>query len=63
LVQANYRDYNIVRFNGSFWGLPQCLGPLDLERENVTLREGVIIAGSVEAVRAKVDDRVPANLG
>ena len=63
LVQANYRDYNIVRFNGSFWGLPQCLGPLDLERENVTLREGVIIAGSVEAVRAKVDDRGPANLG
>ncbi len=32
LVQENYKDYNIVKFNGSYYGLAQCEGAFDIEK-------------------------------
>ncbi len=32
LVQESYKDYNIVKFNGSYYGLAQCEGAFDIEK-------------------------------
>lgn len=33
LVESDYLGYNIVRFAGSFFGIPMAFGPMDLQRD------------------------------
>jgi hypothetical protein len=47
--------FNIVKFRGRFFGIPQSLGPLDLtEYEEVESLPGVLIADSLQNARRKV---------
>ena len=36
--------YNLVAHSGHFFAIPQSLGPIDLEREDVSGKPGVMIA-------------------
>jgi hypothetical protein len=46
--------YNIVHYAGQFYGLPQALGPVDLEVDRVDGRPGVVIAVDLEPVEADI---------
>jgi hypothetical protein len=49
--------YNIVAYNSRFFGLPQSLGPLDLEQEDPCQRPGVIIASDMQELETHIDAR------
>ncbi len=52
------KGYNIVEFNGWFYGLPQSLGPIDLEQTHVLEIPGVIGCRSRIAVEKEVQRAV-----
>ena len=54
-VQEGYKEHNIVRYQGRFWGLPQALGPVNLKEEADQKRPGVIVADTLAKVRKAVD--------
>ena len=55
LVKEGYKQHNIVRYLGRFWGLPKALGPVNLEDEAEWKRPGVIVADTLAEVRAAID--------
>lgn len=59
LMEADYRGFNIVVFDGSFWGLKHSiLGSYLLSRKMLQEHhssEDVIVGGSVDAVRLQID--------
>jgi len=49
-------QHNLVAHHGLFLGIPQSLGPIDLERENVLGRPGVVTARTLPELEAQVND-------
>ena len=49
--------YNIVRFDGSYLGVPQALGPLDLGAQDLASLPGLLRAESLRAVRHMIRAR------
>jgi hypothetical protein len=46
--------YNIVCYGQRFYGLPQALGPVDLAKENVDGRAGVVVGRDLVSVEQRV---------
>jgi hypothetical protein len=46
--------YNLVAHAGRFLGIPQSLGPIDLEREDVVGRPEVVVAAELASLEARV---------
>jgi hypothetical protein len=44
--------HNLVAFSGHFFAIPQALGPIDLEREDVSKKPGVIVATDLQRLEA-----------
>jgi hypothetical protein len=51
-------DYNIVSYEGVFYGLPQALGSIDLTQTDVIEMEGVIRDVSRQVVENEIQDLV-----
>ena len=54
-LEEGYRGYNIVRYLGRFWALPQTLGPLNLTREEDRTRPGILVAEDLLAVKSAIN--------
>jgi hypothetical protein len=55
LIESD-RGYNIVHFQGQYIGLPQRLGPVNLEAEDVAGCHGVFFAATLEEARQRLND-------
>jgi hypothetical protein len=47
--------HNLVAHRGQFFAVPQSLGPIDLEQEDVTGRPGVMVAANLQELEARLD--------
>ncbi len=56
LLEEGYEGYNVVRFSGRYFGFPQGFLP-DYEDPDLASRPGVIVADSVEEVKATISAR------
>lgn len=54
---SSERGYNVVAYRGLFFGLPQSLGELHLDRDDVSQLPGVHVENSLEAVMNKIKRR------
>ncbi len=66
LLEQGYNGYNIVRYLGRFWGLPQALGRLNLTQEEDRERPGIITSDTLEGVKAEIlltEPRLQATTG
>ena len=54
-VPGEYRQYNIIDWNGLTWALPQALGVIDLENVEDRTNPLIICARSGEDIRALID--------
>jgi len=48
-------SYNLVAHNGCFFAIPQSLGPIDLEREDVSGKPGVLVAADLQRLEARLE--------
>lgn len=55
LVQENYRDYNIVKFNGSYYGLAQCEGAFDIEKFKRDRYRRCFLGRTIDEVQGLID--------
>ena len=55
LLLYSNSGYNLVAHNGSFFAIPQSLGPTDLEREDVSTRPGVLVAPDLQHLEARLE--------
>ena len=55
LVQENYRDYNIVKFNGSYYGLAQCEGAFDIEEFKRDRYSRCFLGRTIDEVQGIID--------
>ena len=55
LIETGYGGYNIVAYDGRAWGLPQAFGQMNIVLRSDREREGVLVADSVDALRAAID--------
>ena len=46
--------FNIVNYNGSYLGVPHCLGPMDLAQQNLSTLPGLIVADSLRNARRMI---------
>ena len=46
--------YNLVAHGGRFFAIPQSLGPIDLEREDVSGRAGVMIGSDLQQLERRL---------
>jgi hypothetical protein len=46
--------YNLVAHRGQFFAVPQALGPIDLEREDVSGRPGVMVAPDLRDLETRL---------
>jgi hypothetical protein len=46
--------YNLVAYCGRYFGIPQSLGPVDLEREDVSGRPGVVVASDLQGLEGRL---------
>jgi hypothetical protein len=49
--------FNIVKFNGSYLGVPHSLGPMDLAEQDLSTLPGLILGDSLQLVRRMVTAR------
>ncbi len=54
--------YNLVAHRGRFFAIPRSLGPIDLEREDVSDKPGVMIAPDLQGLETRLDAVVEAVL-
>jgi hypothetical protein len=52
LLLYSLGNYNLVAYGRRFLAIPQSLGPIDLERENVIGRLGVMVAADLQTLEA-----------
>ncbi len=57
LIESN-RGYNIVSFEGQYFGLPQRLGPVNLEHEDVLEKPGIFFASSKSSVLQAINEHL-----
>jgi len=55
LVQENYKDYNIVKFNGSYYGLAQCEGAFDIEEFKRDRYSRCFLGRTIDEVHSIID--------
>jgi hypothetical protein len=55
LVQENYKGYNIVKFNGSYYGLAQCEGAFDIEKFKRDRYKRCFCGRTIEEVQGIID--------
>jgi hypothetical protein len=48
-------SYNLVAYSGSFFAVPQSLGPIDLQQEDVSGRPGVFVATELSRLELTVN--------
>ena len=46
--------FNIVNYNGSYFGVPHCLGPMDLAQQDLSTLPGLIMADSLHNARRMI---------
>jgi hypothetical protein len=61
LLLYSMGTYNLVAHAGRFLGIPQALGPIDLEREQVTGRAGVLITDSLQELEGRLQGQSPTS--
>ena len=54
--------YNLVAHRGRFFALPQSLGPIDLEREEVNGKPGVIVAADLQELDTRLSMETKASV-
>jgi hypothetical protein len=59
---ASYESYNVVSLNNKCYGVPQSLGPMDLQRINFNLYPSIIHGDSVDIVRDMIYRRMTLDL-
>jgi Sulfotransferase domain len=52
--------YNLVAHQGRFFCIPQSLGPIDLEREDVTAKPGVLVAPDLQRLESRLGSALGA---
>ena len=57
LFFEDYKGFNIVQFDGNYFAIPQNLGPVDLQWDDVTTLKGIVAAESIEGLRQFIDDQ------
>jgi hypothetical protein len=55
LVQENYKGYNIVKFNGSYYGLAQCEGAFDIEEFKRNRYSRCFLGRTIDEVQGIID--------
>ena len=46
--------YNVVSYANQFFGVPQAMGPVDVDSPHISARPGVIIDLSLDGIRARI---------
>ena len=54
LLLYSMGHYNLVAYSGSFFAIPQSLGPIDLEHEDVRGKPGVMIASDLQPLEQRL---------
>lgn len=52
----SYKSHNIVKINNKFYGVPQKLGPMDLQEVNLGLFPSIIQGSSIDTVKNTIDE-------
>lgn len=55
-------DYNIVVYDSKYFGIPQCLGPLEVDRTDFSSMPNVIVEETLEAVLVRIRKSVGRQL-
>lgn len=55
LLLYSKASYNLVAHNGRFFAIPQSLGPIDLEREDVSGKPGVLAAPDLQRLEVSLE--------
>ena len=56
ILVSSYKDYNFVRYGEILYGVPQMLGPLDLQKAKDRSTPGILTAETLDELKRKVDD-------
>jgi len=59
-VEEGYRDFNIIQFDGKFYGLPRKEGPFSIDKVRNNLYEHCVVGGSVQEVKDMIDKLLSA---
>lgn len=51
MLLESCKDYNIVRMGNLIYGVPQSLGPIELDKENLNLRPEIVIGETTKKVK------------
>jgi hypothetical protein len=51
----SYKEFNVVRYGRKVFALPWSLGPVDITQNDDRTRLGILVAGSVDAIRELID--------
>jgi radical SAM protein with 4Fe4S-binding SPASM domain len=51
LVIEGLNGFNIVRYDGDYWGIPASLGPVNLQHEGDRQKPGILLAGTLDAIK------------
>ncbi len=62
LLLYSMRDYNLVAHRARFFAIPQSLGPIDLQREDVSGMPGVLTAANLQQLEAQLELAIKATL-
>ena len=54
LLLYSMGPYNLVAHCGRYFAIPQSLGPVDLEQEDVSIRPGVMVATDLQHLEARL---------
>ncbi len=55
VLLESHNGYNIVRIGNRIYGVPQCLGPMELDKENINLLPNIVTGESTGVVRDLID--------
>ena len=63
LLLYSMGHYNLVAYRGRFFAIPQSLGPIDLEREDVSGKPGVMVASDLQPLEQRLLEAGVAEAG
>ncbi len=58
ILAGDYKGYNIVKYGGQFYGVPQSLGPLDLSKEEDRKRKEIIISKDRKEIERLIEKAI-----